>query len=161
MSADLKIKISNRDITRFWSKVDKRSDSECWEWIAGKYPRGYGSFYLGKRSYASSRIAWVMTFGPIPEGLFVCHKCDNPSCVNPGHLFLGTPKDNMQDKSKKMRGTFGRSVNTVKLTEEQVIEIRFKYSSGNISPGKLAKEYSVSRTAVRKIIDMENWKWLE
>lgn len=93
--------------TRFWSKVDKTSD--CWVWIGAKHPTGYGAFGIGQVVHYAHRLSWELVNGPIPDGLFVCHNCpngDNPSCVNPAHLFLGTQVDNMQDMLGKGRAGY-------------------------------------------------------
>jgi hypothetical protein len=86
---------------RFWSKVDVCGPDECWEWTAYRLPAGYGTF--GRPTTTTHRIAWQLTNGPIPEGMFVCHKCDNPPCVNPAHLFVGTQQDNLRDMWSKGR----------------------------------------------------------
>lgn len=93
-------------IDRFWSKV-KKTDN-CWIWIGGRFNHGYGSFssYHGKRIYAH-RYSWQISQGPIPDKMFVCHKCDNPPCVRPDHLFLGTHDDNMLDAKIKNRFATG------------------------------------------------------
>ena len=87
---------------RFWGNIDK--SGACWEWKKHKHKNGYGGLrYKGKQEY-SHRVAWIISFGDIPDGLYVCHRCDNPSCCNPSHLWLGTPADNMHDRDAKGRG---------------------------------------------------------
>jgi hypothetical protein len=86
---------------RFWSKV-KKSDG-CWEWIGAKDGCGYGKLGLGGKLIGAHRMAWILSFGPIPEGLSVCHRCDNPGCVNPGHLFVASHRGNMLDMVAKHR----------------------------------------------------------
>ena len=94
-----------KDITeRFWSKVQRGGPDECWPWIAGTSHRGYGAFYLDHGMHQSHRVSWELTHGPITDGLHVLHTCDNPPCVNPAHLFLGTDRDNARDSVAKGHG---------------------------------------------------------
>jgi len=87
---------------RFWAKVDRSDgDAGCWWWLGGGTTSGHGMFSHNYRSVPAHRFAYALTFGAIPAGLVICHHCDNPRCVNPAHLFLGTYADNMQDKLKK------------------------------------------------------------
>lgn len=136
---------------RFWSKVDKSGD--CWAWTAAKLNNGYGQFKV--RSYkvvTAHRLSYEMANGPINDGLFVCHTCDNPSCVNPDHLFLGTPKDNAQDMVSKGRGKaggpfIGSANGNATLNETAVEEIR----SLPLSYRALAKQFGVSKSQIARI----------
>ena len=87
--------------TRFWKKVAFGSEDVCWLWLGSK--QRYGVFYNSRHNYRAHRIAWILTYGPIPDGLLVCHHCDNPPCCNPKHLFLGTSSDNARDSVAKGR----------------------------------------------------------
>lgn len=141
---------------KFWAKVDK--SQECWEWTASKHFSGYGEIgYLGKK-HKAHRISWMIHHGEIPEGLYVLHKCDNPACVNPDHLFLGTHNDNMADKMQKGRCSAlkGESNGESRLTEQQVKEIRALYPSFNQI--KIGKMFNVSNTTISKIVRRESWR---
>lgn len=140
---------------RFWSKVNKRGDSECWEWQRGRHPNGYGACKIaGISTNKAHRIAWILTRGQIPEGLYVCHRCDNPPCCNPNHLFLGTQKDNIMDNVLKGR-------QHKKLSEKDIIEIRRKCTIEGVSQAKIAKQFDLCRQAVSQIVAGERWAWVE
>ena len=99
---------SEADRKRFWAKVKKGTPSECWEWLSCKNEKGYGRFCLSKINHRAHRLSYFLAFGSMPI-LCICHRCDNPSCVNPSHFFLGTIADNNKDCRRK-----GRSANTKK-----------------------------------------------
>ena len=89
---------------KFWEKVDKNLNPPCWEWVAGKNRKGYGTFATKNKIYRAHRFSWTIHYGKIPKGLFVLHHCDNPSCVRPSHLWVGTQLENMKDMYAKGRG---------------------------------------------------------
>lgn len=147
-------------LDRLKEELDKFAitNDGCWSWGKKLDRMGYGR--IGpKHVYLAHRISWIVHNGPIPAGLFICHKCDNPACTNPEHLFLGTPKDNTQDCIKKGRNKAAKGSNhyNVKLTEEQVLSIREKVKN-NRSWGSLAKEYNVSSSAIQCIVHRKTWK---
>ena len=150
----------SRDNTaeRFWSKVAiVDDDTSCWEWQAARLPSGYGRF--GKNDYAH-RVAYEDIYGPIPAGMYVCHECDNPSCVRPDHLFAGTAADNNQDASRKGRSRGGvrrgEQNNKTRLTEQDVRAIRAEYASG-VSQTALAQRYPVGQQAISRIVARHTW----
>lgn len=155
---------------RFWAKVDQsEGDDACWLWTAGKDRRGYGRFWVkGETSgVMAHRLAWILTYGDIPEGMFVCHRCDNPPCCNPAHLFLGTPAENCADRDKKCRGratfekgSIGEASPRHKLTWEQVREIRQLRAAGQAYT-VIAPLYGITPTAARDIVIGKRWNPLK
>jgi hypothetical protein len=147
-------------IERFWSKVERGNG--CWTWTASKNAKGYGKCaprHWRRQEYAH-RVSWEIANGPIPDGMQVLHHCDNPSCVRPGHLFLGTHQDNMADmvsKGRQRNGPLpGESNGRAKLTRRQVDAIRRRVERGETKL-RLAKEYGVSRATVQFICKGVTW----
>jgi hypothetical protein len=138
---------------RFWKKVEMIPFHSCWEWAGSKRKDGYGQIALTKKSMlAAHRVSYQLHFGEIPKNLCVCHICDNPSCVNPKHLFLGTHADNCEDKVKKYRSR-------KKLTPDLVSKIREDYLLTPRHNG-LAKKYGVSRETILAITKRKTWKYV-
>jgi len=149
----------------FWSKVDKRGTDDCWEWQGSINSRGYGTISVNSKTKRAHRVSWELTHGPIPEGLCVCHRCDNPICVNPSHLFLGTHTDNMRDMIQKGRdihdvGPRGEKNGQCKLTKQDVHTIRCFLRAKYIQR-EIAEAYRVSRGTINAIATGRNWGWLK
>ncbi len=139
-------------IVRFMRKVEKDSVSECWNWTAFRGKDGYGSFGVGPRSEGielAHRWSYAHHVGPIPDGLYVLHHCDNPSCVNPDHLFVGTQADNVHDMWAKGRGP---KVRPGKLSPEHRAEIKSLYSTGLWTLAALGRRYGVSYVSIKRWI---------
>ena len=176
---------------RFWSKVDKDGPvcvpelGPCWMWTAGTQRGGYGCIRVSGKHVGAHRLVWELHFGQIPPGQWVLHRCDNPPCVRPSHLFLGTSADNQRDCVAKGRHSvsleqmlqdvmvapwkalmsaggprvaFGESHYSAKLTTAQVEAIRRRYIPHRVSTYKLAKEFGVSRSAISDVLSGKHWK---
>ncbi len=144
---------------RFWNKV--RKTPYCWIWKAGLNSSGYGQFYAtGFKERRAHRFSFLMTFGRLPQKISVLHTCDNPKCVNPFHLFLGTQKDNLLDMNKKGRNIKGELCHQSKLTKKDVLKIRKLYASKKHSQSMLGRMFRVTRESIRDIVNRKNWKHL-
>lgn len=152
---------SRPEVERFWEKVDKRGPDECWQWKAGKTIFGYGVFHAEiSNTDLAHRFSYALHYGTMPDGVFVCHRCDNPACVNPAHLFLGTPLENSQDMVKKNRHWVptrkGDANGRAKLTEDDVREIRRLRSNG-VREIDVAQQFRVSVDTVSSIFGRRTW----
>lgn len=171
---------------RFWQKVKKSSG--CWSWTAAIFTWGYGAFQVEGKAMRAHRVSWVLAYGPVPDGLCVLHKCDNPACVRPDHLFLGTTADNMKDRDLKGRNAHGARHGSVlhpgrlpcgdahysktrpelvprgdrsgrsKLTEALVARIRSEHIPYKVSYAALAKKYGVHAETIGRVVRGDFWK---
>ena len=156
---------------RFLNAVTKTDG--CWLYTGHRDPRGYGIISEGwkpRRNVRAHRLSWELSNGPIPDGMDVCHHCDNPPCVNPAHLFLGTQRDNVMDMIAKKRAGFqtvpeclrhpGSQHGNAKLNEADVLEIRRLRSSG-MQQWKIAQWFSITRGNVGHIVRRQAWAHVE
>lgn len=149
---------------RFWSKVAR--DAECWEWRGGRMKKGYGVFAIADGVFIGAhRAAWILTHGPLPPGAFVCHACDNPQCVRPSHLFVGSALLNVRDMDAKgrRRTPRGEESASAKLCWSDVEAIRAtavrglnRWRRGNWP--LLAAQYGVDRSVISRIMSGDTWR---
>lgn len=151
----------DKTIARFWSKVDRRGPDECWEWTGSRWPGGYGQLHLSKprRLRSAHIISYEIHFGPTGD-LLVCHRCDNPPCVNPSHLWLGTNDENMADMVAKGRAAGHDQRGSVNanaiLSDEDVLEIRRLISLGHYNT-VIAVPFGVHHSMISKIRRGKAW----
>lgn len=147
--------LTKEQADRFWSKVDIGADHMCWHWTASTNASkhrlsGYGQVVINYQRHYAHRVAYEETYGPIPSGLVVCHRCDNPVCCNPLHLFVGTQIENMNDATRK--GKFD------KLTHGDVETIRRLYASEQYTLRRLAIQYAVDMSTISLIVNNKRWR---
>lgn len=141
-----------------------KQHGSCIIWTGAKNNRGYGVVYADKKVYGAHVYSYILSYYDYDGEKCVCHKCDNPSCVNPNHLFLGTISDNLSDMHAKGRGrkketyTSGSKHHNAKLTKEQVSEIRSLYKSGGWSWVKLAQRFGISKRCAGRLLRMETYR---
>ena len=133
------------------------TDNGCWEWIGYRDREGYGNITIRGKTTKPHRVSYETFIGPIPYGMCVCHTCDNPPCINPSHLFLGTFGDNNKDRDKKGRGVHGEKVHTAKLTYTEVEKIKELKANGD-SYRKLANQFGVSPGNIWHIVKDKSWR---
>lgn len=149
-------------VDRFWSKVDK--SGECWIWAASLDEHGYGQFRLNGRTQKATRVAHDLFKFPVPRDLHVLHNCDNPACVRPEHLFLGTQKENGEDMQKKKRSPWGERNGLAKLSAQQVLEIRETLEANKGIRGiqtRLAERFGVGQDQISRIASGKRWSQLD
>lgn len=140
---------------RFARAVILTGDGGCWGWSKSRTSRGYGKFAFQSGDWTlAHRASYMLFVGPIPDGLFVCHRCDNTSCTNPDHLFLGTCAENNQDMADKGRRANGPALPHAKLSDEKVREIR----ASRVGYDRLARQYGVSKRLIQNVVLRRTWK---
>ncbi len=137
---------------RFWAQIHIRSDDECWLWGGTMLMSGYGRIYWRGKNWRAHRLMWTLTHGSIPEGLLICHHCDNKRCCNPAHLFIGTNADNMNDRIPK-----ARKRGAEKLTDADVLEIRARRTCGELLES-IAIDFPVQKNQIGRICRRIQWK---
>jgi len=144
-------------IQRFWKKVNRLTSDNCWEWTGAKLATKYGGMEINGKLIRVHRYSWEIAFGEIPKGLHVLHKCDNRSCVNPNHLWLGTHQDNMRDRDEKGRGKPGGKEGTSLLSPNLVRAIRRRYENG-MNYAQIARLVKYNPGAIHQIVNRKTYK---
>lgn len=153
------MELSESDIARFWAKVDKRGPDECWEWKGHHDRDGYAIFGLASRPYGAHRVAMRLHSGTLPRDALACHACHNRGCVNPHHLYWGTPAQNTADMYAAGRQAVlvGEQCASSRLKSKQVDDIRKMYGSRQYSQAQIARLFGVTEGAIQAIVANKNW----
>lgn len=163
------------DRERFWRNVHIGQKHECWPWKKSQFTGGYGQIKVERKNLKSHRVAYYLHYGIDPQENLICHRCDNPVCCNPYHLFSGTEGDNARDcvakgrhvsgsgdthgsKTHPERFARGERVAGAKLTLDQVKQIRSQYATGAVTQEELGQQFGITRRGIGRIISGENWK---
>jgi hypothetical protein len=154
-------------LDRFWSRTDKRGAGECWPWVGLKSWENYGIISHRKRNWVATRFIWTLTNGKIPDGHFICHRCDNPICVNLAHLYCGTPKQNTADSIRRGTQYFQRGIlppavkgerhGHAKLKPQQVYLIRDLVECKALPQAEIARALGVAHSVVWSIASRKSW----
>lgn len=155
----VKIRPTDQLRQRFWKCVDGKDPQRCWEWKGSINSKGYGIVWLKRRAYGAHRVSYALHHGD-PGSMDVCHACDNPRCVNPHHLFLGTAAENMADAADKGRMAHGESSPMAKLNEYKVRVVR-RAARWGIPQRRIAERMGVSQIAILYIIHGRTWAHVE
>jgi hypothetical protein len=135
---------------RFWPKVSKSTDADgCWLWLGGGRGRGYGAFKISGKKESAHKVSYEMAYGPVPEGLFVCHRCDVRRCVRPDHLFVGTAEDNSRDMSRKGRGVAGDPMERA----ARYLAAFIRHCEIHMGTPAFAEKFAPIYTAARYVLD--------
>ncbi len=147
-------------LERFNEKMPERIPGACWIWTGGRYDSGYGIFKALGKNLRAHRVSYQIHVGPIPPGMLVCHSCDNPPCVNPAHLFLGTDQQNVADRTRKGRGrtAYGSKHPNAKITEAQADNIKALRISKHLTLRELSYIFPLSQASISRIIQGKRWK---
>lgn len=149
---------------RLWSRIDKRGPDDCWDWTGAHTPAGYGVISRNGSATTATRVVYELTYGPIPNGLIVCHTCDNPACCNPTHLWIGTNADNSDDKVSKGReghpDNRGEHNPRASLSNNDVIAIREANRNGE-NLASIAARYNLQKPAIWKIVHRLTWNHIQ
>jgi len=138
----------------------KKEDS-CWIWVGGRFDDGYGSYWFNEKNVHANRVSYLLFKGPIPTGMFVCHSCDNPTCVNPEHLWLGTQFENVRDKYNKGRAAVGEKCRQSHLTAQDVADMRTEKKLNPSTPySAIASRFGISKCCTMRIIKGMSWSHL-
>jgi len=139
-------------VDRFYKSVNIKNWNDCWLWSGSFQKNGYGYLSVSQKNLSAKRVSWAIHNKKNPGNNFICHKCDNPKCVNPAHLYAGTPQDNSNDMKERNRSLRGEKCPAAKLSNDDVVEIKNRYHNGELQR-LLAKEFGVTREHVNKIIN--------
>lgn len=145
--------------SRFWKKIDVRAPNDCWIWTGAKWGTGYGKMYLpGPVPFGAHRASWIIANQQNqPADMFVCHECDVKPCVNPAHLYLGTPLDNSRDAIVRGQFPIGSRQGIAKLVEADIPIIR-RLSDEGIPTNAIARRFGVSNGAIWLVVNGRNWR---
>jgi hypothetical protein len=152
------LKLNPKQLKNFWKKIVKTDN--CWEWIGARNKLGYGSFGIDGKTQLAHRISYRINKGQIPIGMCVLHRCDNPPCCNPDHLWIGTDFDNSADmilKGRDKKASPEHNGGGGKLNSYKIIEIRKAYAAGGTTKEKLAAQFHVSGVMISRIVHLKSW----